>query len=182
MENQEKIALVISALISCALATGLLGTALSATQTSRVITNAGSVKGVGVGAYWDSACTNKISSISWGSLDACSNKTIMVYVRNEGNTGVTLSIAEQNWNPSTASSYMTLKWNYLGQTLSVNQVIPAKLTLTVSSAASGTTNFGFDLTVTASGQQPLKTFFFFLTFAAQCFEEMISPPRFFNNI
>jgi hypothetical protein len=64
----------------------------------------------------------------------------------------TLSKAEQNWNPTTASSYMTLSWNYAGQTLSVNQVLQVKLTLDVSSTVSGITNFSFDLTITATGQ------------------------------
>lgn len=151
MKIKRKIALGILALVSCALATGILGTALSSMQASRIISNLGSVKGIGVGIYWDPACTNRTSSINWGSFDPSSNKTVTVYVRNEGNAVVTLSKAEQNWNPSTVSSYVTLRWNYLGQTLSVNQVFQAKLTLTVSSTVSGITNFGFDLTVTATG-------------------------------
>lgn len=151
MKNKGKIALVILAFVSCALATGILGTALSSTLTSRIISNVGSVKGIGVGIYWDSACTNRTSSINWGSLDPGSNKTVTVYVRNEGNAVATLSKAEQNWNPSAASNYMTLSWNYLGQTLSVNQVFQVKLTLIVSSTVSGITNFSFDLTVSATG-------------------------------
>ena len=151
MKNKGKIALVILALVSCTLATGILGTALSSTQTSRIISNVGSVKGIGVGIYWDSACTNRTSSINWGSLDPGSNKTVTIYVRNEGNAVATLSKAEQNWNPSAASSYMTLSWNYAGQTLSVNQVFQVKLTLIVSSTVSGITNFSFDLTVSATG-------------------------------
>ena len=151
LKNKGKIALVILALVSCALATGILGTVLSSTQTSGIISNVGSVKGIGVGIYWGSACTNRTSSINWGSLDPGSNKTVTVYVRNEGNAVATLSKAEQNWNPSAASNYMTLSWNYAGQTLSVNQVFQVKLTLIVSSTVSGITNFSFDLTVSATG-------------------------------
>jgi hypothetical protein len=151
LSNKGKIALAILALISCALATGILGTALSSAQTSRNISNAGSVKGIGVGIYWDTACTNRTSSINWGSLDPGFNKTVTIYFRNEGNAVVTLSKAAQNWNPSTASNYMTLNWNYAGQTLSVNQVLQVKLTLIVLSTVSGITNFSFDLTVSATG-------------------------------
>ena len=139
------------ALILCALATGIFGTVLSVRSTSRTIPNGGSVKGIGVGIYWDSACTNRTSSINWEFLDPGSNKTVTLYIRNEGNAVVTLSKAEQNWNPSAASSYMTLSWNYAGQTLSVNQVFQVKLTLIVSSTVSGITNFSFDLTVSATG-------------------------------
>jgi hypothetical protein len=76
---------------------------------------------------------------------------VTVYVRNEGNVAATLSRATQNWNPATASSYMTLSWNYAGQTLNVNQVFQTRLTLAVSSTISGITNFSFDITITATG-------------------------------
>jgi hypothetical protein len=109
------------------------------------------VKGIGVGIYWDSACTNRTSSINWGTLESGSNKTVTLYFRNEGNSAATLSRATQNWNPSTASNYMTLNWNYAGQTLSVNQVLQIRLTLTVSSTVSGITSFSFDIVITAIG-------------------------------
>ena len=134
-----------------ALIASIFGTTFSLIQTSRTISNSGSVKGIGVGVYWNSACTNTTSSINWGILDSGSNKTVNVYIRNEGNSAVILAKATQNWNPSTASSYMTLNWNYAGQALSVNQVLQIKLTLGVSSAVSGVANFGFDIIITASG-------------------------------
>jgi hypothetical protein len=142
---------IMLALVIFALANVVSFNVLSAVQTSRTISNVGSVKGIGVGVYWDSACTNRTSSINWGLLDPGANKAVTVYVRNEGNSVATLSKAAQNWNPSTASSYMTLDWNYAGQTLSVNQVLQVKLTLVVSSTVSGITNFSFDITITATG-------------------------------
>jgi hypothetical protein len=134
-----------------ALVVSMFGNTLSLVQTSRTISNSGSVKGIGVGVYWDSACTNRTSSISWGVLEPNSDKTVTVYVKNEGNSVATLSKATQNWNPSTASSSMTLNWNYSGQTLSVNQVLQIKLTLAISSTISGITNFSFDILITATG-------------------------------
>ena len=152
LKNRGKIILRVSlAFIFGALAVGILGTTLSLVQTSRTISNVGLMKGIGVGIYWNSACTNRTSSIDWGLLDPGSDKIVTVYVRNEGNAVVTLSKATQNWNPSTASSYITLNWNYAGQTLSVNQVLQIKLTLVVSSSISGITSFSFDITITATG-------------------------------
>ena len=152
LKNKGKIILVVSlAFVLGALAAGIFGAVLSSVQTSRIIPNTGLVKGIGVGIYWDSTCTNRTSSINWGILEPGSNKTVTVYVRNEGNTVATLSKATENWNPSTASSYMTLNWNYAGQTLSVNQVLQIRLTLVVSSTISGITNFSFDLIITATG-------------------------------
>jgi hypothetical protein len=139
------------ALVLSALGIGLFRTALSLQQSTRTISNAGSVVGVGVGIYWNSACTNRTSSISWGLINPGTNKTVTVYVRNEGNVAATLSRTTQNWNPATASSYMTLSWNYAGQTLSVNQVFQTRLTLAVSSTVTGITNFSFDIAIIATG-------------------------------
>ena len=134
-----------------ALAVSMFGNTLSLVQTNRTISNSGVVKGIGVGVYWDSACTNRTSSISWGVLDPGSDRTVTVYVRNEGNSVTTLSKATQSWSPSTAPGYMTLNWNYAGQTLSVNQVLQIKLILVVSATVSGITSFGFDIIITATG-------------------------------
>jgi len=152
LQNIEKVILGVSlVLVFSVLAIGIYGAALSLVQTSKTLSNVGTVKGIGVGIYWDSACTNWTSSINWGLLDPGSSKTVTVYVRNEGNSVATLSKATQNWNPSTGSSYMTLNWNYVGQPLSVNQVFQTKLTLVVSPTISGITNFSFDITITATG-------------------------------
>lgn len=149
-DERRAITRVALALALVALTSVVLGTVTSVIQTSRTVSNAGSVKGVGVGVYWNLACTNRTSSINWGLLDPGSNRTVTVYVRNEGNAPATLTKTVQSWNPSTASSYLTLNWNYAGQTLSANQVLQLKLTLLVSSAITGISNFSFDTIVIAT--------------------------------
>jgi hypothetical protein len=153
MERKESMVVgAAAALVLYTLALTVFGPLVSSAITSnKTVSNSGSVKGVGVGVYLDQACTNAVSSITWGTLDPGSNVNRTVYIRNEGNTAATLSIATSNWNPTSASSYMTLSWNYGGQTLSVNQVVQVRLTLSVSSSVTGITNFSFDITITASG-------------------------------
>ena len=152
MKSSKRIILAVSlAFVMGALAIGILDNVFSLIQTNRTISSTGSVKGIGVGIYWDSACTNRVSSITWGVIDPGSNKTMTVYVRNEGNSVVTLSRTAQNWNPATSPTYMTLNWNYAGQTLSINQVLQIRFTLVVSPTISGITNFAFDILVTATG-------------------------------
>jgi hypothetical protein len=152
LEQRKRVILELSsAILLCAAAIGIFGPALSLLQTSRTVPNGGSVKGVGVGIYWNSGCTNQTSSISWGILDPGSKKTVNVYVRNEGNTVVTLSKTTQNWVPTTASNYMSLNWNYANQTLSVNQVVQVSLTLVVSSTVTGIRNFSFDIMIVSTG-------------------------------
>ena len=134
-----------------ALAIGILDNVLSLIQTDETISSIGSVKGIGVGIYWDSACTNQVSSINWGVIDPGSNKTMTINVRNEGNAAVTLSRTTQNWNPTTSANYITLNWNYAGQSLSVNQVLLIRMTLIVSRTTTGITTFAFDIIITATG-------------------------------
>jgi hypothetical protein len=152
LEKRKKANLkVLSALVLCAVALGVFGTALSLLQVSRTVSNVGSVRGVGVGIYWDSACTNRTSSINWGMLDPGSNKTVTVYVRNEGNTVVTLSKTVQNWNPVNASMYISLTWDYAGSPVLVNATAPITLELSVASNVTGITTFSFDIIIIGSG-------------------------------
>src|SRR3990170_1817058 len=70
---------------------------------SKTIPNVGSLRTVGVGVYFDAALTNKVSSIDWGALDLGSNKNVTVYIRNEGNSAVSLTMNPANWVPATTS-------------------------------------------------------------------------------
>jgi len=123
---------------------------VSVTIMSKTIPNVGSVRAVGVGVYWDAALTNQVSSIDWGVLDPGSNKNFTFYIRNEGNSAVTLTMNTANWNPPTASNYMTLTWNYSGQSLNAGATIQVKLTLSVSASVTGITSFSFDINIVAN--------------------------------
>jgi hypothetical protein len=86
-------------------------TALGALVATRRISNTGNLKAIGVGVCWDSSCTSAVSSIDWGALEPGVTKNFTIYVRNEGNVQVMLSMTTSNWNPASASSYITLSWN-----------------------------------------------------------------------
>lgn len=132
----------------CLLTIVVFGAVIAAIGSSKTIVYANSVNGLGAGIYWDQACTNRTLSLDWGSIEAGSNNTLTVYVKNEGNSAVSLWLGTSNWTPSASLGYMSLNWNYSGQVLSVNQVIPLELTLTVSPTISGITNFSFDTIIT----------------------------------
>ena len=120
-------------------------------QTSRTVQNTGTVKTVGVGVYWDSGCTSQVSSINWTVLEPGQRKNQTVYVKNTSNVPVTLSMITQNWNPTNASSYIACTWDSEGKSLSVNQVTPAVLTLSVNNTIAGITNFSFDIVIIGTG-------------------------------
>jgi archaellum component FlaG (FlaF/FlaG flagellin family) len=49
--------------------------------------------------YWDQGCTNRTLSPDWGAIKPGSNKTLTVYIRNEGDSAAHLSMATSNWTP-----------------------------------------------------------------------------------
>ena len=120
---------------------------------AKSIVKADSVIGIGVGIYWDKDCTNTTRSLNFRIIDANSNNDLTMYVRNEGNSAVSLMLGASNWTPPNASSYMSLSWNYSGQILKTNEVIPIKITLTVSSTICDITDFSLQTIITTVGEQ-----------------------------
>jgi hypothetical protein len=115
------------------------------------VVHADYVSGVGVGIYWDQGCTNKTLWIDWGSIEPGSNSSVIVYVRNEHDSAVSLRMATSNWTPSVALGYLTLTWTYSGKLLNANDVIPMGLNLNVSPNVSGITDFSFHIVITTTG-------------------------------
>jgi hypothetical protein len=132
------------------LALAVMGTvvaALGALVATRTFTNTGSIIAVGVGVYSDSSCTTALSTIDWGTLNPGASTTRTAYIRNEGTVPLTLSMATSAWNPTSASTYITLTWN-VSSTLPAGSVFQAVLTLSVSSSITGVTSFSFTITIT----------------------------------
>ncbi|MEM3760153.1 MAG: hypothetical protein QXZ02_03460 [Candidatus Bathyarchaeia archaeon] len=122
-----------------------------AMTSSFVLRNIGAVKAIGVGVYWDATCSQAVSAIDWGILEPNASKNVTVYVRNEGNSAITLSLQTANWNPLNASDYVFLSWDYGGQAIAANSVIPVVLTLSISPNIQGVKSFSFDIIISASG-------------------------------
>jgi len=142
---QVSVILVIATLVTVsALVSGLL-------IASQTIQNTGNVKAVGVGVYSDSACNQTVLSIPWGTLDPGESSDETVYIRNDGNVAVVLSMTTENWDPSSASSHITLSWNLEeGYVLNPGQSVQTVLTLSVSSSISGVESFTFDIIITGT--------------------------------
>ena len=136
---------------TCILAIIVLGITIADSASNKSIVYAQTIKGIGTGIYWDQACLNKTYSLNWGTIASGSSSNLTVYVRNEGKSAVSLSLSTTDWAPSSASSYISLSWNYTNQALKTNQVIPIELTLTVSPTIDGVTDFNHVTTITAIG-------------------------------
>jgi len=92
-----------------------------------------------------------MSSFNWGTISLGTTATKTVYIKNVGNTQLTLSLSLSNWNPSTANGPLTISWNKESATIAANQVISATITLAVSPSASGFTTFSVDAVITGTG-------------------------------
>jgi hypothetical protein len=122
---------------------------MSSLQTKAVISSQGYIiMPPGIGVYSNSACTAKNPSINWTSVVPGSKNNVTVFIRNEGSSPITLSLQTSNWNPSTASTYMGLTWNYGNQVMNPGAVVQVKFTLSVSASITGITSFSFDITIT----------------------------------
>jgi hypothetical protein len=138
------IALAMVGLILTVTTTGLL-------SISKTLDSTGTVTAINVGVYSDSGCTNPMTSIDWGTISPGNSITSTVYVKNTGNSPITLSMTKANWIPTGANGPITVTWNKEGTTLSVGQSVAALLTLTVSSGISGITEFSVDIVITGTG-------------------------------
>ena len=117
---------------------------LGATNT---ISNVSAVETEGVGVYWDSGCTDRVSQIDWEVLTPGSKKNIVVNIRNEVEDQMSLLMSTKNWNPSEASRYLTLRWDYNGRRMDQGETLQVTLILFVSSNIEGISSFGFDVTI-----------------------------------
>ena len=111
----------------------------------------GTVNSIGVTVYSDITVSDRLDSIDWGSLRPGGNKTVQCYIRNTGETAEILTLQTDNWEPSAATEYITLTWDYDEQPLNVNEVIEVNLTLDVAVNIQGVSSFVFDITIVGIG-------------------------------
>lgn len=153
--KRTKESVLISAMLivmTYTLALSLVSQALPAGQASKTLSSSGSIQiqtSVGVGVYSNYQCTTPLSSVSWGTLEPGTSKQISCYIKNEGNTPITLGLETSNWNPLTAANYLNLTWNYNNQPINPTNSVAVTLTLAVSPSIAGITTFGFDISIVA---------------------------------
>ena len=114
------------------------------------VVNVSAVVANGVGVYWDSGCSNVVSSISWGTLQPGAANNVTVYIRNEAGEPVCLILSATNWNPTQASQYLDLGWNCSVTPVNPGEVLQTVLTLSVSRYIEGISSFSFNIVITGS--------------------------------
>jgi hypothetical protein len=141
--------LIVIALTVAALT--LAATTLAAINVNRDVISSGNVTTTpNINVYSDIACTQNLTTIDWGSIEAGSSANQTIYVKNTGTGLLTLSLATSDWNPTEASSYLTINWNKAGTHLSAGESTSAILTLKVASNITGITEFRNTITIRGS--------------------------------
>lgn len=112
--------------------------------------NVTNLQTVDVEVYWDANHMNKVSTIDWGYIEVGGSKNVTIYLLNDGNTDIRLSMNLTNWSPENASEHITLDWDYQSQTLDPNRLLKTTLTLNVGPNAEGITSFAFDIVISAT--------------------------------
>lgn len=135
--------------VSLALVSGLAVSGLL--TVSVTLSSSGSVKAINVEVFWDSACTQVVSSVDWGTPGPGDSVVTTVYVRNSGTAPMTLNMSCSGWSPVEAGDYLSLGWDRDGAVLTAGEVVPAVLTLSVSDLVTGITDFSFDIVIQGTG-------------------------------
>lgn len=103
------------------------------------------LKSVTIGIYRDLECSSPVVSIEWGIVEPGTRTERIIYIRNEANVNLMLSLETATWNPPDASRFIGFGWNYTGFPLLPMQVIPSLLRLDVYVNVTGITAFSFTI-------------------------------------
>ena len=129
---------------------GLLSFQNATSTVNRQLPSSGKIAAINVGIYLDSACTQKLESLDWGDIAPGESVNKLIYLKNTGNTQITLIMTANNWNPSNANGPITLTWNREGTELSPSEVTSATLTLTTAEDVTGITTFSVTILIIGS--------------------------------
>ena len=106
----------------------------------------GTIKTLGVEAYWDPDLKNKTETIDWETIWPGTSKNVTLHIRSISNIETTLELRTANWTfrdsnnrtvagPSDSSPYMNLTWNYNETTVRPDEIVQVTLTLSVDDSS-----------------------------------------------
>lgn len=132
----KKTVLLIAAVVAITILITTLPAIWLSRRTDLEVPSLGTIKTLGVEAYWDRNLENKTEAIHWGTVWVGSSQNISFFVRSISNYIAKLTLNTTTWNPANISDYMNLTWNYNGTPINPGEVIQVTLTLSASSSIS----------------------------------------------
>jgi len=124
-------------IFTVAVVTLLLSSTLSrwlSEVTDLEVPSIGTVKTIGVEAYWDEKLENKTEAINWAIIWVGSLKNVTLYLRSVSNVETVLVLNTTNWIPTNISKYINLSWNYNGTPINPDEVIRVTMKLSALSS------------------------------------------------
>lgn len=140
-------------LIAYTMSLSFVSQAFPQAQSATTLSSSGNIHieaSPGIGVYSNQYGTSPLTSLNWGTLEPGQGQSITTYIKNEGNTPVTLSLQISGWAPPSAQNYLTVSWDYNDQIIDVGEIYQITLTLDVDPDITGITNFSFDITILAT--------------------------------
>jgi len=131
--HQHKKTLLLILIVSTA--TVLISSAISIWLSdfhNLTLSTVGTIKTIGVEAYWDPNCENKTETIDWNTVWPGSTKNVSLYIRSVSNVKTTLHLYASNITPANVSEYLNLSWDYDGTPLNTDEIIQVTLFLSAS--------------------------------------------------
>jgi hypothetical protein len=125
-------------------------TAASVISVSEALPMRGSISAVNVGLYSDSQCSQKLTSVDWGTLSPGETLTKTIYIKNTCNGRLTLKMTKTNWDPPQADGPISITWNREGSPINAGQTLQAVITLSVSSTISDIASFDVQVVITGT--------------------------------
>ncbi len=146
--NRSKIMVVTLTMIAIALSV----TTYAAITVNTDVTTAGTIStSPNVAAFSDSACTQSLTSLTWGTIAPGNSVQRTIYVKNTGaGASIDLSMTTLNLSPAQASGQITVTWDQGGTTLAPGQSVTAVITLTASSGIVDVTDFSVTVRITGT--------------------------------
>jgi len=129
----------------------MIALALTLLNSSSTLRASGRIKTIGVSVWTYHMGAQQITEIDWGTLEPSETTTRFLFIRNDGNTPVTLTITTQNWTPANASVYIHFSTSYTGATIEPSTLHAVNFTLHIDAAIHDITTFSFDILIVASG-------------------------------
>jgi hypothetical protein len=100
-----------------------------------------------IDVYSNQECTDPLSDVEWGEIEAGETSNEDIYVKNNGDTSVSISLITENWSSNTAENNLEVVWDYNGVSIQSSEVRRVTLSLIVDPDCPALSSFGFDLVI-----------------------------------
>ena len=141
----KKNVIAVAALAMATIAIVVVFAAITSTQT---VPSHGTIAGINLGVYTDSACTNQLYQINWTTVSNGTSVTQPVYIENKGTTAMTLNMTTTNW---VNQSGLTITWDKEGTNVNPGVASAVLATLTLTASTGFTTGIDFTVDINIKG-------------------------------